>query len=964
MSSNSATRITDAPSPSLLQVYPNQLKHLPKVEMESPPTETARNTKNMPQAPTLCEVQVKPPWEIVLQVDCTSQTALPASGEHGLRGLDYCPDGILYFQRTSSMSTSGLLRVMNAGEYPVTFKLKTARSPSYYAHPKSGRIESGRSMVVNIEGVPLPEEPSLDRIRTHKFSVEISAIVPERDNLSPVKDAVYVSRPSREVVEERARGSSGREVCQVPSGIIRTDFYAADRLRFHGPLTGPMSRLLIIKNTSSYPIAFKLETTLPELYFARPNSGRVEPDQIIQTTIQCKPFLGQPMFDKECKPKFRVEFATVARGQEKFAVMEALQIAEESKIAKVYTIRDTHAPHDGMMPEELAEYPTNAVLPALEAQVQPPANAEENTRDTARLQVEAMHSASKVHRATYTAHIKVINNLKPQSPPNKVQAQDDEPRVEKMPFAVEPPQNEECGDQFLVEITAVTPVRVDSRVSADDVYESPAENDPSQFYKFGVNYLPKEGLTPEELAEYEAGMAHAIPEELFSVYPSSYLCFKRPLRNPLNLMGHVALANMCTRPIAFMTLLTAPNAQMYTVMPADARIEPGECLEIQVLRVPVDVEPSVQETYPDAFSFLCTVIHPEQDSLGLSDVWAAATSNKRAISQKKLPVLFIPQGDLTPEEELIRARKGLFDRLRDMEALEEVGKLSMLGKDEIDEGDAYPEQLDDAQKALIRQWSLSVVPFKEELCRCTAAGLGNDGEESNARSSDLCSAEEEGEGRRRLAGGAGASGARSESLGTGRSWRKGHDSVDMDHSAQRTEEVPAPSLVLRKPCAETGQCICADHCRRRCKWSTEQHEPACPTFGYVDALWDTGDLLRITIWCPGRRHRLFANCTHVNTHNTDHPHQYGDLEGLSSASYELLCSKSAVAVPPPPSPSPPLSSPSAAHCLWSVSLYAFSSGSASHPGPLVTASAGKALGLSTKKILSFGAIEFLLHPSR
>ncbi|KJA21113.1 hypothetical protein HYPSUDRAFT_203295 [Hypholoma sublateritium FD-334 SS-4] len=654
----------------------------------------------MPPAPTLCEVQVKPLREIVLQMDCASQSALPASDEHGLRGLDYCPDAILCFQRTSSMSTNGLLRVMNASEYSVVFKLKTTRPPTYYAHPKSGRIESGRSMVVNIKGVPLPEEPSLDRICTHKFLVEIFSIVPERDNLSPVKDTACVSRPSWEIAEERARGSSGREVCQVPSGEIRIDFYAADRLRFHRPLTGSMSRLLIIKNTNPYPIAFKLETTLPELYFARPNSGRVEPNQIIQTTIQCKQFLEQPTFDMECKPKFRVRFAIIARGQEKLSVMKALQIAEESKLAKVYMIRDTHAPGDGMTPEELAEYPAKTALPALETQVQPPANAEE---------MKAMHSASK-------AHIKVVSNFEPQPPPNRVQGQDDEPKVERMPFAVEPPQNERCRDQFLVEITAVIPARDNPRVSAGDIRESPADNGPSQFYKFGVNYLPEEGLTPEELAEYEAGMAHAIPEELFSIYPSSCLCFKRPLRNPLNLMGHVTLTNMSTRPIASMTLLTAPNARMYTVMPANARIEPGECLEIQILRVPVDVEPSVQEIYPDAFSFLCTAIHPGQDHLDLSDVWAAATSNKRAIFQKKLPVLFIPQGGLTPEEELIKARQGLFDRLRDIEALEEVGRLSLLGKDEIDEGDAYWEQLNDARKALIRQWSLSVVPFKEEMC--------------------------------------------------------------------------------------------------------------------------------------------------------------------------------------------------------------------------------------------------------
>lgn len=38
--------------------------------------------------------------------------------------------------------------------------------------------------------------------------------------------------PSWEIVKEQARGTSGREVCQVPSGKMLTDFHPADSLRF------------------------------------------------------------------------------------------------------------------------------------------------------------------------------------------------------------------------------------------------------------------------------------------------------------------------------------------------------------------------------------------------------------------------------------------------------------------------------------------------------------------------------------------------------------------------------------------------------------------------------------------------------------------------------------------------------------------------------------------------------------
>lgn len=41
-----------------------------------------------------------------------------------------------------------------------------------------------------------------------------------------------------------------------------------------------------------------------------------------------------------------------------------------------------------------------------------------------------------------------------------------------------------------------------------------------------MKYISAEGLLREELAEYAAGMAHFIPEYLFSVYPKAALYFK------------------------------------------------------------------------------------------------------------------------------------------------------------------------------------------------------------------------------------------------------------------------------------------------------------------------------------------------------------------------------------------------------------------------------------------------------
>ena len=77
---------------------------------------------------------------------------------------------------------------------------------------------------------------------------------------------------------------------------------------------------------------------------------------------------------------------------------------------------------------------------------------------------------------------------------------------------------------------------------------------------------------------------------------------------------------------------------MYTVNPAATRIEPGEYLKIQgeyhmvqlgtvlrefavtVLLMPMKVDPPAHEPCLDVFSFLGTLIRPEQENLDLSNV--------------------------------------------------------------------------------------------------------------------------------------------------------------------------------------------------------------------------------------------------------------------------------------------------------------------------------------------------------
>lgn len=80
--------------------------------------------------------------------------------------------------------------------------------------------------------------------------------------------------------------------------------------------------------------------------------------------------------------------------------------------------------------------------------------------------------------------------------------------------------------------------------------------------------------------------------------------------------------------------------------------------------------------------------------------WVAANSNKQAVFHKKLPVHFISQNGLTPEEEIIKARQGLFDRLQDLEALEIVGISNLRGQGEANEG--QPTEAQEASVSLIQ----------------------------------------------------------------------------------------------------------------------------------------------------------------------------------------------------------------------------------------------------------------------
>ncbi|KJA13641.1 hypothetical protein HYPSUDRAFT_49730 [Hypholoma sublateritium FD-334 SS-4] len=280
--------------------------------------------------------------------------------------------------------------------------------------------------------------------------------------------------------------------------------------------------------------------------------------------------------------------------------------------------------------------------------------------------------------------------------------------IEQVPLQEEPPLDAKCKDRFSIQLATVTPER--EELSIDDVFKSARENDePDYHHNIRVTYLPAEGLSPEELVKYSAGVAQLIPGEKFSVYPTTALCFRRPLWRPENLRGYIAMTNIYTLPLAFRIMFTpAENIKMYSVKPSSGKLESGQRLEIKVVRQPVEKDPTLEDECIDVFGFLCTIIDPKEN-LELIDIWKRA-EEQGAIFQKELRVRFIPWRGLTPEEELMQAQQGVFDRLMkedDEEYEKEVAKKLGQGQENNEAGE---ELLTKAQEASIRKWLLPIAP--------------------------------------------------------------------------------------------------------------------------------------------------------------------------------------------------------------------------------------------------------------
>ncbi|KAG8177873.1 hypothetical protein JTE90_004268 [Oedothorax gibbosus] len=87
----------------------------------------------------------------------------------------------------------------------------------------------------------------------------------------------------------------------------------AAELRFVGPFTDVVTSYLKLMNPAERRVCFKVKTTAPKKYCVRPNSGILEPKQVVNVAVMLQPFDYNP--NEKNKHKFMVQTMMVPDGE-------------------------------------------------------------------------------------------------------------------------------------------------------------------------------------------------------------------------------------------------------------------------------------------------------------------------------------------------------------------------------------------------------------------------------------------------------------------------------------------------------------------------------------------------------------------------------------------------------------------------------------------------------------------------
>ncbi|ORX61345.1 VAMP-associated protein [Hesseltinella vesiculosa] len=80
-----------------------------------------------------------------------------------------------------------------------------------------------------------------------------------------------------------------------------------ETLSFQRPLTKVSEETLLIENSSSQEVAFKVKTTAPKVYCVRPNAGTIPAGDKITILVMMQAHPEEPPVAQKCKDKFLIQ---------------------------------------------------------------------------------------------------------------------------------------------------------------------------------------------------------------------------------------------------------------------------------------------------------------------------------------------------------------------------------------------------------------------------------------------------------------------------------------------------------------------------------------------------------------------------------------------------------------------------------------------------------------------------------
>lgn len=87
----------------------------------------------------------------------------------------------------------------------------------------------------------------------------------------------------------------------------------ANELAFTGPFTSPVSSIMTLTNPTERKVCFKIKTTAPKKYCVKPNSGVIDPKQVVNVTVSLQPFDFDP--NEKNRHKFMVQSTFAPDGE-------------------------------------------------------------------------------------------------------------------------------------------------------------------------------------------------------------------------------------------------------------------------------------------------------------------------------------------------------------------------------------------------------------------------------------------------------------------------------------------------------------------------------------------------------------------------------------------------------------------------------------------------------------------------